>query len=434
MSTALAIAAVTAVLRDLLNNGLIDQSVATAVGSVKVTAVAPDLIDLSEFEEPRLNLFLYMVTPNPGWRNAGLPSHTGNGVRLSNPPLALDLHYLLTAYGQEDFHAEILLGYGMQLLHETPVLTKAAITTALTPALEAGDGLPPALQALNASDLAAQVESIRIAPQVMSTEELSRLWSATQAPYRPTAAYMASVVLIESTKRVKAQVGVLTPRVTSGALRGPALREVFATDRADRFLLAGGTAALAGAELAGPAREVLIDGEALIAAQVQEVRANRITVTLPPSLRAGMHSAQVVYVTPVGSPPVLRRGERSNVAGFALHPRVKQRDDGAGRLEDDITVTNLTGTGTAPRSATVTVRLAPDLAPNQEVQLELVRAGALRAIVAAPPPTAATDTVAFAVRDVEAGTYLLRVRVDGAESPFDVNTAGQPVGPTVTFS
>ena len=42
-------------------------------------------------------------------------------------------------------------------------------------------------------------------------------------------------------------------------------------------------------------------------------------------------------------------------------------DDGAGGLEDDITVTNLTGTGAAPRSASVTVRLAPDLAPNQEV-------------------------------------------------------------------
>ena len=53
---------------------------------------------------------------------------------LSNPPLALNnLHYLLSAYSGGDLHAEILLGYAMQLLHEMPVLTRAAIRTAPTP-------------------------------------------------------------------------------------------------------------------------------------------------------------------------------------------------------------------------------------------------------------------------------------------------------------
>ena len=39
--------------------------------TVNVSAVAPDTIDLDGADEPpRLNLFLYQVTPNPGWRNA----------------------------------------------------------------------------------------------------------------------------------------------------------------------------------------------------------------------------------------------------------------------------------------------------------------------------------------------------------------------------
>ena len=35
-----------------------------------------------------------------------------------------------TAYGVDDFQAEILLGYAMHLLHERPVLDRAAIRRA----------------------------------------------------------------------------------------------------------------------------------------------------------------------------------------------------------------------------------------------------------------------------------------------------------------
>ena len=133
MSSPLAIAAVTAVLKDLLNDGLINHDLAAHVGSITVSALPPDRIETGAQEPNQLNLFLYQVTPNPGWRNTGLPSLDSRGDgRLSNPPLALDLHYLLTAYGRDDLNAEILLGYGMFLLHKTPVLTRKAIRRTLT--------------------------------------------------------------------------------------------------------------------------------------------------------------------------------------------------------------------------------------------------------------------------------------------------------------
>jgi hypothetical protein len=98
MSGPLALGAVSAVLRNLLDNGMVDAG--PAVGSVKVTAIAPDAIKLDDPNAgPSLNLFLYRVSPNPGWRNAVLPSMNAGGERLTNPPLALDVHYLLTAYG-----------------------------------------------------------------------------------------------------------------------------------------------------------------------------------------------------------------------------------------------------------------------------------------------------------------------------------------------
>ena len=124
MSSALAIASVTAVLRNLLDNGMIDDTVVNTVGNVVVTARAPDLIALDQNATSQLNLFLYQVTPNQGWNNVGLPARDAAGERLTNPPLALDLHYFLTAYGARDLHAEILLGYAMQVLHQTPLLSR----------------------------------------------------------------------------------------------------------------------------------------------------------------------------------------------------------------------------------------------------------------------------------------------------------------------
>ena len=135
MSNALAIAGVTAVLRDLLDSGMIDHAVTDAMGQgVTVTAIAPDRIPLEGADaRPQLNVFMHQATPNAALRNAALPSRDRNGNRISNPPLALDLHYLVTAYGASDLQAEVLLGYAMHLLHETPMLSRDKIRIALNP-------------------------------------------------------------------------------------------------------------------------------------------------------------------------------------------------------------------------------------------------------------------------------------------------------------
>ena len=106
MSNALAIAGVTRVLRELLNEGLVNQGVAGLLGStVLVTTLPPDRITTvaNGTEATSLNLFLRQVSPNLGWRNEALPSLDAAGRgRLSNPPLALDLHYLVSAHGTEE--------------------------------------------------------------------------------------------------------------------------------------------------------------------------------------------------------------------------------------------------------------------------------------------------------------------------------------------
>jgi hypothetical protein len=81
----------------------------------------------------------------------------------------------------------------MFVLHEMPVLTRDAIR-----AVTLAPPQPPLLAGLQTSELADQIEQIKVVPQVMSVEEISKIWSALQSQYRPTAVYKASVVLVES--------------------------------------------------------------------------------------------------------------------------------------------------------------------------------------------------------------------------------------------
>jgi hypothetical protein len=192
MSSALALASVTAVLKDLLENGLASAGVTSKLGGDSaVSALPPDRVAAGADEKAQLNLFLYLVTPHTGLRQP----RNGTGAA----PLALDLHYLLTAYGAQDYQTEILLGHAIQLLHDSPVLDRDRIRKTLATISHTKDRrvVPPALAALAASDLADRVEQIRIEPTFLNTEEMSKLWSALQAKFRPSATYRVSAVLID---------------------------------------------------------------------------------------------------------------------------------------------------------------------------------------------------------------------------------------------
>src|SRR5438094_172682 len=100
MSSTFAIASVTAVLKRLLENGLIDHGVAEAIGGdVVVSALPPDRVTTGAEERPQLNLFLHQVTPNTGLSASSRSDIGASEGRKRPAPLALNLHYLLTSYG-----------------------------------------------------------------------------------------------------------------------------------------------------------------------------------------------------------------------------------------------------------------------------------------------------------------------------------------------
>ncbi len=213
MSSALAIAGVSAVLQFYLTN-LYTPLSALFNGVPAVSAKAPDLVQEAftpANTENQVNLFLHQVTHNRAWRNQDLPSLGSDGAtRLTNPPLALDLHYLLTAYGSLDWQAEALLGFALLMLHENPVITRNDIRNAIS-------GLDPANPLslpLTTAGLADQIELLKITPATLGREEMAWLWTALKADYRPTFPFQVSVVLMQPQRTALAGLPELTRDIT----------------------------------------------------------------------------------------------------------------------------------------------------------------------------------------------------------------------------
>jgi hypothetical protein len=424
VSSPLAIATVTATMLDMLNDGLVNNDFAS-VGSYRVSAMPPDRVTTGTQEPNQLNLFLYRVTPNTGWRNHAQPSHGTNGDRYTNPPLALDLHYLLTAYGQQDLAAEILLGYAMELLHDARVLTRGAIRRALGPA-------NPVTQALaltdadgrTAADLADQVEQIKIAPNYLSAEELSKLWTAMQARYRPSMAYVVSVVLIQGVKPTRTPLPVLArgkddtgvssspklgpptptlPTLLAITIRGGDGKRKSSAELGDRLELDGYNLA------AGAGGKVLaIFGHALLATAIErEVDAassdTRAVVILPdPTTDAAAASDW-----PAGSWRVSLRIERvgkpvrvTGALPFDLAPRI-------------VSALPIHAARAGDGSLAVQLDVVPEVWPGQRAFLLLGGDGH-----AAAPIASKTGTLDVAIAHAEPteAPVPVRVRVDGVDS------------------
>lgn len=443
MSTALAIASVTQVLKDLLNDGLINHDVTGIIGTtVLVTALPPDRIDTSTAnEQSQLNLFMYQATTNAGWRNVGMPAFDAAGRRTGNPPLALDLHYVLSAYGSNELHMEILLGHGMQLLHETSVLSRDAIRRSLTPPLSSvntGD-LPLSLRALSTSNLADQVEQIKISPEEMNLEEISKLWTAFGAKYRPTAAYHISVVLIEGQRSTKSALPVQARNIYVIPFKQPVINRIGsqATPAApvsfEQKILAGYRIVLQGYQFKNDLVRVNVGGIEVTPA-ITDISDTAITFTLPGSLAAGIHGIQVVHPVLMGSPLQPHTGVSSRTEAFVLSPRIISSQ-----------VLNVQGSGNAPRSANVRLEVSPAVTDTQRVMLLLNELNPpdpgvpprsysfqlLLSTILSPPGS--LEIINIPITGVRAGTYLVRIQVDGAESPLGAGANGNYNSPVITI-
>ncbi len=391
MSNALAIAAVTATLRNLLQ-GAIQPLAPGAQVTVRPLDRARENMTVDS-----VNLFLYNTGPDAAWRNTDLPGV--NPGELAHPPLALTLSYLVTSYSQtdDDTVSHRLLGGAMSALNQAPLLDRAAIQAALP-----------------GNDLYLQAERVKVTPDSLDIEEISKLWTAFQTNYRISAAYSVSAVLIQNPLGAAAPLPVLSlgpggqgplaqPSAAPSVLRsvGPADGQLSAR--------LGGVIVLTGDELGGTSVSVRLTNQrrtVTVTVPATSAAGSSVKVTLPSdpaAFPAGIWTAQAV-ISRTGQPDLL-----TNELPFGLAP----------------TLTNLPLT--VARNATGTATLAldcqPEVGPDQDCALLL----GPTPIALASPRTAALSTVTFTVTGAAPRTYPVRLRVDGVDSLLVDATKVPPV-------
>jgi hypothetical protein len=404
---------------------VIDDAVAAArlvlpgiLGSATTSSAAPDHIATGTATEiTNLNLFLYHVTYNQGWREVGLPTRGSDGRVIGRAPLAIDLHYLLSAYSAGDYEAQIVLGIGMQALHEIPILFRQKIQTVFAAPANAVD------KALATAEIADQIELIKIVPQQLGTDELSKLWTAFQSKFRVSAAYAVSVVLIETKAPIVTALPVLSRNLVVMPFLEPAIQQV------DPQIIAFAPAAsltIAGSNLAGRNTVVIFGGNPL-SPQTPTTIGNgaTISVTLPP-LAAGINTLRIVRQIDLGVNPKTPFVE-SNVASFVLQPVIRR--DAATPPNYLITI-GPPDPGIKPPRMPITVTLDPPITATQKISLILNKTN----LAAGETPQSYTFDAAASdltppshatvrIQGVPTGDYLVRIRVDGADSPLDIDPA-----------
>jgi hypothetical protein len=401
MSNELAIAAVTRTLRNLLNQIIsADFSNVPVDGrptaEISITTLPLDKVRIGSNSSNQVNLFLYHAAPNVAWRNMDMPRRVRPG-ESGHPPLALDLYYLITAYGQDDNEliGHLLLGMAMSILHDHPLLGRLEIESALA-----------------ASGLHQQFERIRINPQPISLDETSKLWTGFQTEYRLSAAYQVSVVLIDSNRPTRTPLPVLrrgsedqgvftaaTPRPFLRAINlpyhkpGAELGDILTIE--GDYLTGDLLLRLSNAHLPAPLNLTPLPGTNEIEMQAQ-LPDQTMDPQVPSQWAAGFYTLVAVV------PQTDRPSWITNALSFVLAPKVLSLSPASipvGALPDTLTLTCI-----------------PQIRRDQPVSLLLAdREFAPDSITTPADPTAVT-TLTFTIGEILAGEYVARLRVEGADS------------------
>lgn len=216
MSTYKAIAAVSTSLKALLEDRMED--------TVDVTLAPPGVV-LNGLGKRRVNLYLYRIAENAALKNQEIPGQ-GHSAAYGHPPLSLNLHYLLTAYPEDETKpdaerfAQLMLGDAMRVLHDFAFFSPALL-----------DKDDPTKKLLD-SALRDELERIKITLEPLSLDELSKIWtspptSQPQTGLRCSVSYEVSVVQIESRLLRRPVKPVETRRIQLSLSRRPEITAVY---------------------------------------------------------------------------------------------------------------------------------------------------------------------------------------------------------------
>ncbi|UQI46378.1 DUF4255 domain-containing protein [Streptomyces sp. HU2014] len=421
MSNSLAVATVTEALRLLIAHSVApDVPFAVDVAARKPPAEPPT--------QPTITVFLHQVTPNGSLRGHDLPTRSGDGTLLRKPIAPLDLHYLISFYGDErELVAQRMLGSVVRTLHEVPSLPKELIEEAARSPFLAG------------TDLASSPLRVRFTPTKTDVDEMSKLWSTMiQTPFATSLTYQGTAVFIEGNEDPVAGKPVLKRTVRAIPTRQPLVDRVLSRPAGSP----PGTEPVEGPVPAG--HELVVLGAGLRADRVTarvggldvplpagRVRDDRAVVDVPPALPPGVHTVQLLHGLELGIPPKPHWALESNAAVFARRPGIT----GTIRVED--------ATGTDAVDAVLVLDLDMPVRTDQRVLLLLdeKRPPSDRPAAGyqfrAPFPLGERpdpSVVRIRIRGVRPAVYLVRVQVDGVQSALTLSAEGTFDAPAVDLT
>jgi Pvc16 N-terminal domain len=428
-----ALAALSHALRTRIRSGITDAADVQQTGQFDVVSKAPDQLATANLAKATLTIYPWKLVPNSSWASSRQSAYSPSGDRRASPLLALDVIYVLGAYAQDNAVAETVLGIALLTLHETPQLSRETLQAQSAATFPNGSPLPQALR-----DLAAQAAPITVEPLNWELEPFSQAWGTFHSGVRAGMFYRVGTLLMESRRRAASAPPVREGRLAVTLLRAPQIvRMLFAATSAGPFAersvaLPGELLRIEGSGLKGDITALAI-GAVIVAVPVDGLRADRIEVALPATLRPGLVTLQVVQQWPKpagGLPPPAAGtipGERSNLVPLAIRPVL--------RATTPYSITNRQVGGDGSVSFDVTARFAVNVGNRQrfELMLNAVAAGPdgrfASFAFAAPDPApgladASVNARVVQIRGVPAGQYLARVVLDGAESALSEDGAG----------
>lgn len=396
MSNHLAVATVTAALQRMLR-----APVAADVPGAVVTIERPDVA--AKATTPTVNLYLYQVLPCGARRNEDLPHRRVDGSLVERPRAALELGYLVSFFGDEsELEPQRLLGSAVRTLTTRPLLG----TELFDEVVAAAGANPPVHAALLGSDLGEVAEPVRLSPQPLDLDSLSKLWSVFfQMPHALSVAWSASAVFVEETLATGRSLPVTTPSISVAPMRRPTITAIAVAGDPVALLTSDALVRVSGHQLAGESTVVRIAG---FDVQPSAVSDHAVDVDLADAptgaIRAGTAVVQVVHRRALGVPPTLRDDVTSRPFAVAIHPRV---------------------TGATVSNGELRLDCAPAIGPRQRGVVELRDPGAPTPehLLAVGAHTGDVTSITITLAGVATGTYDAVLVVDGA--------AGAPVAVVV---
>lgn len=136
----------------------------------------------AEPNQNQLWLYLYRVVENGDLKNQRLELRDLN--QLQYPPLALNLFYLVAPITSSVDNDHLLLGKVLQIFHDNAIARGSVLQGVLS----------------------GTTDELRIILNPLSTDDITKLWSAFMRSYRLSVCYEVKVVFIDSERTAETEV------------------------------------------------------------------------------------------------------------------------------------------------------------------------------------------------------------------------------------